>query len=202
MSRLSGPPTLDPRQPIAESAARSIGYRIDELLALERHIRDPLRVAELHEMRIAAKRLRYTMEIFAPLYGKEFAAAIEKVKSIQEQLGSIHDADVLVPEIVAHIRRELRPADGAETQGVFGVDLDETAALIALCRRCRKARQDTYRAFIRDWRLLRRTGFFATLRALRVVGDPPQTPSLHRTGGRHDAGKQPEAKPAQSEPVL
>jgi hypothetical protein len=60
-------------------------------------IRDPANVEELHNMRIAAKRLRYTMELFAPVFDKEFAQTLKVVEDIQERLGAIHDADVIVP---------------------------------------------------------------------------------------------------------
>jgi CHAD domain-containing protein len=199
VNRAPMPPVLDPRRPIGESAARIIAFRIDELLALERHIRDPLRVAELHEMRIAAKRLRYTLEIFAPLYGPEFAAAIEAVKSIQEQLGFIHDADVLVPEIVAHVRRELHPDDDQVTAGVFGFDLDAAAGMIALCRRRRAARQSMYRAFLRDWSALRRKRFFPNLRALIAHNEPAQRKSSTNGGSRHVVRK-PSPSPPEVEP--
>ncbi len=45
-------------------------------------------------MRIAAKQLRYTLEIFSPLYPDEFRNSIQTVKSSQEMLGDIHDCDV------------------------------------------------------------------------------------------------------------
>jgi CHAD domain-containing protein len=200
MNRALVPPVLDPRRPIAENAARIIGFRIDELLALERHIRDPLRVAELHEMRIAAKRLRYTLEIFAPLYGAELTAAIESVKSIQEQLGAIHDTDVLVPEIVAHVRRELRPDDDPASAGVFGFDLDAAAGMIAMCRRRRAARQSTYRAFLRDWSALRRVKFFPRLRELVGPSTAARRTPTATGGGRHVEDKpnpnHPDADPA------
>ena len=49
-------------------------------------------------MRIAAKRLRYTQEIFAPCFpDKEYKWLSDQVKSVQEQIGEIHDADVRGP---------------------------------------------------------------------------------------------------------
>ena len=86
---------IDPENTIRANFALIIPVRIAELYAWERWIRDPARVTELHQMRIAAKRLRYTLELAAPYFGPDVAAAIREVKNLQELLGTIHDADVL-----------------------------------------------------------------------------------------------------------
>jgi hypothetical protein len=49
---------------------------------------------QLHELRIACKHLRYTLELFEPALGKDAPGQIELVTAMQEQLGSLHDADV------------------------------------------------------------------------------------------------------------
>lgn len=75
-------------------AQESITERLTEFLTFEPYVYQPQRITELHEMRIAAKRLRYTLEIFAPLYGKRFDKPLKIIKEIQERLGSLHDCDV------------------------------------------------------------------------------------------------------------
>ncbi len=62
-------------------------------------IEDPANVTELHQTRIAAKRLRYTMEIFAPCFAPEFEESISKVRLLQELLGQVHDCDVWVQDM-------------------------------------------------------------------------------------------------------
>jgi len=49
---------------------------------------------QLHELRIACKHLRYTLELFEPALGKEAADVIKRVKAMQEHLGNLHDTDV------------------------------------------------------------------------------------------------------------
>ena len=61
-------------------------------------------------MRIAAKRLRYVLEIAGFAFGEEGARAEAIVKDLQEVLGEIHDCDVLLPIVEAHLRR-LREED-------------------------------------------------------------------------------------------
>lgn len=67
-----------------------------KLWSYEPYIRQPERVEELHAMRVAAKQLRYTLEIFAPLYPDSYKKALSVVKEMQELLGAIHDMDVWI----------------------------------------------------------------------------------------------------------
>jgi len=60
---------LDPSGPFRENAARIVRTRLDELYSFDPAIRDPRNVTELHDMRIAAKRLRYVLEIVGFAFG-------------------------------------------------------------------------------------------------------------------------------------
>jgi len=75
-------------------ASREIKNLLGELFGFEMYIRDPARSAELHQMRIAAKHLRYAMESFEPLFRTRLRKPIKAAKAIQEILGDIHDCDV------------------------------------------------------------------------------------------------------------
>jgi triphosphatase len=50
--------------------------------------------ADLHAVRIRAKRLRYTAEFFEPLYGKPGKRLVSRVVSLQDLLGSLQDGVV------------------------------------------------------------------------------------------------------------
>ena len=50
-------------------------------------------------MRIAAKRLRYVLEITESCFGAEADAARRAVKDLQGVLGDIHDCDVMLPRV-------------------------------------------------------------------------------------------------------
>jgi CHAD domain-containing protein len=45
----------------------------------------------LHQLRLEAKRLRYTLELFRPCYSPELNEWIERLKRLQDHLGSIND---------------------------------------------------------------------------------------------------------------
>ena len=47
--------------------------------------------AELHEIRIAGKRLRYSLEFFAPVLDDHYAVTIERLAQVQEHLGNLND---------------------------------------------------------------------------------------------------------------
>lgn len=49
---------------------------------------------QLHDLRIACKHLRYTLELFEPALGRDTRELIKQVETVQEHLGLIHDADV------------------------------------------------------------------------------------------------------------
>lgn len=61
----------------------------------------------LHAFRLAAKRFRYTLELFRPLYGPGLDVRIEAVRKIQSMLGDRQDFAVLS----ARLRNTLMPSD-------------------------------------------------------------------------------------------
>ena len=61
---------LDPTGPLADNFERIVRVRLGELQAFMPRAADPAAVAALHDMRIAAKRLRYILEIAHPCFGE------------------------------------------------------------------------------------------------------------------------------------
>jgi CHAD domain-containing protein len=64
-------------------------------------------------MRIAAKRLRYVLEIFASCLGEEADEARQATKRLQSVLGDLHDCDLMLSKVgrigsVATLLRERR----------------------------------------------------------------------------------------------
>jgi len=106
---------LDPAAPLRPNAARIALTRLDELRALAEGALEPGAATAQHEMRIAAKRLRYVLEIFAPCLGPEAERARDAAKALQGGLGEIHDCDTMLPraegieslQMLLQTRREL-----------------------------------------------------------------------------------------------
>ena len=49
--------------------------------------------SDLHELRLATKRLRYCLELFREAYGTDLEDRIRSLKSVQDCLGTISDCD-------------------------------------------------------------------------------------------------------------
>ena len=90
---------LDCAAPLADNAQRIVAVRFAELLAFVPRALDPDEVEALHDMRIAAKRLRYVLEVTEDCFGPFGPDARRRAKELQDVLGDIHDCDVLLEEV-------------------------------------------------------------------------------------------------------
>ena len=89
-----------------QQAFDAISSNLEAFLSYEDYIHDPENIEELHAMRIAGKHLRYTMEIFAPIYGNTLDPHIHAMKGVQDLLGEIHDNDVWIAWLPKFIEKE------------------------------------------------------------------------------------------------
>ncbi|MBI4852569.1 MAG: CHAD domain-containing protein [Acidobacteria bacterium] len=60
----------------------------------------------LHEFRIAAKKLRYSLEFFEMCFNKSLGEQLKSLRQIQELLGDLHDCDVMV-ELLKEYRKKI-----------------------------------------------------------------------------------------------
>lgn len=89
---------------------RTLTKRYDAWLASQREI-------DLHEVRIAFKKLRYGCEIYAPLYGRRMAGFIRTLKDAQEHLGAWNDCRVAI----AYAAEARGGAEGETAEGYEAV---------------------------------------------------------------------------------
>jgi CHAD domain-containing protein len=87
---------LDPTAPLRPNAERIVLTRLEELRALAPAALEPAAATAQHDLRIAAKRLRYVLEITGPCFGPEANAARDAAKQLQGVLGEVHDCDVML----------------------------------------------------------------------------------------------------------
>jgi CHAD domain-containing protein len=95
------------RRKVAERAAARLEQRVAEFQALAAQSHAATRAEELHELRIAAKRVRYLLEIISQMGYGNAARAIGWLRSVQDRIGDWHDLESLeeeIIEIVSHRR--------------------------------------------------------------------------------------------------
>ena len=119
-------------------------------------------------MRIYAKKLRYTMEVFAPLYKNKLAKEIETITAFQDVLGEMHDCDVWVDYIPKFI-------DKAKTKiKSKGNKKEDTAkfekALFNFLAYIKEQRKGHYDQFVRLWNKNKNNNFFVQLRKTTNTG--------------------------------
>src|SRR5947199_4776225 len=86
---------LDSQAPTGENAGIIARTRLDELYSWAKYVDNPYYVRELHHLRIAAKRLRYTLEVFEDVLPAGSQAVVTELSRIQDEIGALHDSDVM-----------------------------------------------------------------------------------------------------------
>jgi CHAD domain-containing protein len=90
---------LDPSTSLRVNAAGIVRTRLDELRGFVEESLAPGASGAQHDMRIAAKRLRYVLEIVGPCAGEEAQAARTACKELQSVLGDLHDCDLMLDRV-------------------------------------------------------------------------------------------------------
>lgn len=86
-------------------AADRLEQRLSEFHALVAQSHPTTDPADLHELRIAAKRLRYLMEVVTEMGYGEAARALIWLRTLQDKIGDWHDLQSLEEEIVGIVSR-------------------------------------------------------------------------------------------------
>ena len=121
---------LDPQGPFADQVERIVRVRLDEVASFVPRALDPEESEALHDMRIAAKRLRYLLELTSGSFGPYAATAAKHARDLQDLLGEIHDCDVMAPRVQARLD-QLRALDAATVRERAGRSADLDPALVA-----------------------------------------------------------------------
>jgi CHAD domain-containing protein len=165
-------PGLDPDGALDRNARRIVEVRVAELVALGSKALDPADEKALHDTRIAAKRLRYVLEMHEPVFGRPAAKAAKEARKLQDLLGEIHDCDELLPVVRGHVSR-MRTEDAAAVRARAGDsanDLDPALmreaphrshyrGLEVLEAYVQARREVLYARFLREWGRLEREDY-------------------------------------------
>ncbi|MGH2495362.1 MAG: CHAD domain-containing protein [Ktedonobacteraceae bacterium] len=167
---------LDARAPLLTNARLIALARLEELYQWENAVDNADNTRELHDMRIAAKRLRYTFEVFEDVFPAASKAIVGELTHLQDELGELHDSDVMIALLQMRLAHQnngagtapasrnekaLVPADMA----AYVLDPDaapaeeERGGLEAFLRQQERLRTRRYSAFRRHWRQLQKRDF-------------------------------------------
>jgi|YNPBryunderm2012_1023409.scaffolds.fasta_scaffold03193_2 CHAD domain-containing protein len=87
--------------PLWEGAAEKIQLYTDELTAYAPSLQHGQDHTSHHAMRIAAKKLRYSLEILSPLLGPAVHPVLQALEEFQTRMGQLHDCQVWLMELEA-----------------------------------------------------------------------------------------------------
>jgi CHAD domain-containing protein len=133
-----------------EFAKNRILARLEKMFSLEPYVRKPTCMRELHEMRIAAKNLRYTLENFAALYRGRTRSYATSAMKVQRALGEVHNYDVWLG--LLNILKESSGRDASFRRAVRFLTVE-----------CTRRREVAYREFLILWGRLKRRKTWARL---------------------------------------
>lgn len=144
------------KTPFRDVAERVLTERLDAIVEHEAGTRAGADPEELHDMRVASRRLRAALEAFGVCYrGKRFKALARQMKELTGALGGVRDSDVLLARMAAY----------AGT-----VPPDERPAIDAFMRRIEAQRDAQRAAMLRALDDLAASGYEKRFRA--VVAHP------------------------------
>ncbi len=184
---------LNIHAPTRDNAFIIVRMRLEDMYDWSKYVDDPYRVRELHNLRIAAKRLRYSLEVFADVLPPPCVTATKEVEQIQEELGSLHDSDVMIALLrlclgsqdsgtgyeyaLSHARSQQGKDDfmldpdlvGHLTDPQVTPSAEERYGLEQALHRLQQRREEQYAAFRQHWYQLQAQDFRREL--LRMLED-------------------------------
>jgi CHAD domain-containing protein len=97
MAKARDIPDLEYAASFREAAAMAVDVRAEEVFEHAAGVLDVSDIERVHAMRVATRRLRAVMEIFAPAFPKQqYRAALKEVKALADALGERRDRDVAI----------------------------------------------------------------------------------------------------------
>ena len=176
---------LDRSKPLGRNARKIVRVCVDELYSFAERARDPSQSEALHDMRIAAKRLRYVLEVCEPAFGAAARTGVAEMRRLQDLLGEIHDCDVMLPRVLGALERLAEEDLAAVRGGPVGADglrsptplrdapnRARYRGLHALITHLRARREELHAQFLDTWQRLEREGFREELRTSLLPPKP------------------------------
>lgn len=159
----------DPSVPVAEVVGRALLADLGRMVRHDPGTRLDLDIEQLHQMRVATRRLRTTLRTYGPVLDEAWARGLrEDLRELAGVLGEVRDLDVLLDRV----RRDVDGLD--EADGPAG------ERLVALLAEQRRAARDRLGRVLdhRDHPVLLERVRAAALSPMVLEPDAPAGPSL------------------------
>src|SRR3954468_2269425 len=100
MAKARGVP-ISAGEPFTAAAARTVAVRAEELFEHATGVLDTEDIERVHDMRVASRRLRAVLEIFAPCFEPaRLKDVLRDVKALADALGERRDPDVHLEALI------------------------------------------------------------------------------------------------------
>ena len=130
------PARLSGEEPLAEATRRLLRRQFERMLAREDDVRSGEDPEDVHQMRVATRRLRASLQITAPLYDERTVARFRRgLRKIARALGLVRDRDVFLEHVQSY---------------QAGLPEEQRAALEPLLAAVRDERASARRALLAD----------------------------------------------------
>jgi triphosphatase len=134
-----------------------------EFRELSANLYSPLKSEPLHRLRIAAKRLRYALELFAACWDEgALASFAREIAKMQTSLGELHDCDVWIDELGGRLNQMEREAS-AGTEAEAAAAAQKRHAAFWLLDYFVRERTHHFQDALARWREWETTGFLSRL---------------------------------------
>ncbi|MBF0217367.1 MAG: CHAD domain-containing protein [Candidatus Omnitrophica bacterium] len=142
----------DSRAALEVFAARKIKRRLSRLLSYGDYAATGRDEERLHLMRLAAKKLRYTLENFRPIFGRGLDRHIKAAHNVQNMLGEFNDLNVWIKYLSSLVAE------------AGGSDPELPEAVRHFTEKCAGMKEASFAAFDVYWRSLIEAGAFKELK--------------------------------------
>jgi CHAD domain-containing protein len=135
-----------------------------ELQGLSASLYRPRKTKPLHRMRLAAKGLRYALELFTPCWNEQLRSFAKEIARLQTSLGELHDCDEWIAELGATLRDGSKEAEGEQ-------QTQARRAAVWLLDYFVKERANHFRAALARWHEWETNGFQKRLADTLTIAD-------------------------------
>lgn len=152
----------------ADGSFRAVGRliiraRMEELQGFSTSLYHPLKTKQLHRMRIAAKRLRYAIELVAECWNKQLDSFAKQVADLQTSLGELHDCDVWIAELGDLLEQHNAKSNAIAHAGNIELITTRRRASVWLLGHFARRRTNHYRDALTRWHDWESSEFFSRL---------------------------------------